>query len=477
MSSVNEDKSIVAVPMGKDEMNLVEFPITLLSNRDMEKVKTLEFSDIIFGEGNKMTKREWIVTGSDKFGLPLANDNDILLSILQIGKERNFESSNISFSRYKLCKMIGLRPGGSAYKRIESALDRLVGVRIKAKNAFWDNIKKGYVTVNFGIIDSYSLLTPSNDKKVKGKRKNSKSITGNVVLNSVLFQSIRSGYIKNVDLKLYFGLKSVVSKRLYRYLDKKSYRKSRFEINLFTLAFEHLGLSRSRPYASQIKQCLNPAHDELIENGFLESTKYEKTADGKSEKVIYYFNKKARFEKIDEPIALPEPEELPEKPVEAEVCKTENDIVFETLIANGVTEGVARQLVRNYSIERITRQIDLLPFRDAREPAAVLVKAVHGDWAPPACYYKHIEKKKRSEKIKKKKENEEEIKAARREKVESYISSLSDEEEKELMNEAEKIARAEGKAIFKNKKIPDFMIRSYMYVISEKRLGLNSNGF
>lgn len=66
-----------ALEIGKDEMNLVEYPITLLSKRHESKTKTIEFSDTITGDGGKLIKREWIVTGSDKYGLPLAQYNDV----------------------------------------------------------------------------------------------------------------------------------------------------------------------------------------------------------------------------------------------------------------------------------------------------------------------------------------------------------------------------------------------------------------
>lgn len=73
---------------------------------------------------------------------------------------------------------------------------------------------------------------------------------------------------------------------------------------------------------------------------------------------------------------------------------------------------------------------------------------------------------------KKKLKKEEEEKAKRREKVENYLSSLSPKEEEYLKTEAEDMAREEGNIFFRDIEIPDFMIKSYMYVIAEKKLGL-----
>ena len=61
-------KQQIQIITSKDEMNLVEFPFILLSKRN-EDQKTIEFTDWTTANG-ETAKREWIVTGSDKFGLP-----------------------------------------------------------------------------------------------------------------------------------------------------------------------------------------------------------------------------------------------------------------------------------------------------------------------------------------------------------------------------------------------------------------------
>jgi len=274
-----EDESGI---FGKDEMNLVEFPITLLSKRQNPELKTLEFSDTIYSTEKKLIERKWIITGSDKFGLPLAQDNDVLIAILKIGKESAFDSKTIYFSRYRLLKVMGLSNQGKNYKRIEDALKRFSGLTIYAENAFYDNDAKAYISLSFGVIDGYKLFDSSS--------KDPKSHNNSVELNKYLYKSIKSGYIKNLDINLYFSLNSSISKQLYRYLDKKRYRKNKFEINLHNLAYSHIGFDPDTyNYASNIKQKLDPAHEELIKAGFLESATYAPTANRLSEKVIYIF--------------------------------------------------------------------------------------------------------------------------------------------------------------------------------------------
>jgi hypothetical protein len=61
----DEDKD--ARRIGRDEMNLAEFPITLLADRAPEGVKTLVFED----KHGTLT-----VVGSDDYGLPTAPDSE-----------------------------------------------------------------------------------------------------------------------------------------------------------------------------------------------------------------------------------------------------------------------------------------------------------------------------------------------------------------------------------------------------------------
>jgi len=45
----------------RDEMNLAEFPLTLLSTRSDPKIKTLEFKDQIRSRTGETINREWTI--------------------------------------------------------------------------------------------------------------------------------------------------------------------------------------------------------------------------------------------------------------------------------------------------------------------------------------------------------------------------------------------------------------------------------
>ena len=56
------------------------------------------------------------------------------------------------------------------------------------------------------------------------------------------------------------------------------------------------------------------------------------------------------------------------------------------LLKYGVSGSTASQMLDKYPIERISGQLEMLPFRNAKEPAAMLIKAIRDDWAAPATY-------------------------------------------------------------------------------------------
>jgi len=442
---------------GKDEMNLVEFPITLLAKRHDPQIKTLEFSDMVEGEGGKLVKREWVVTGSDKYGLPLAQDNDILLALMAIGKEKNFSSRRIYFSRYRLCEIMGWKLGGSGYKRIEEGIDRFTGVKIKAKNGFYDNIRKCYVTKHFGIIDSYELL----DSSVPGPPGQDTFPFSYVNLSEELFESIQAGYIKSLDIKIYYRFESAVTKRLYRYLDKKAYNKKKFEIGLFTLAEVHLGLQKTK-YASHIKEKLNPAHEELIKAGFLESADYQKTVDGSSQKVVYHFTQRAQS--TGEALCGTVHE------TEAPVFPPLDSALLAQLVTIGVTRNMAEQLLREYPLEAVRAQVEALPHRKAEDAPAVLVSSIMNDWTPPGSYRKDTQGQARAEAEKKRMEQEKRQKTEHRARIEGYLSSLSSKEREELICQARDQARQEYEALFPGREVPGYQVTGYLHILVEKRL-------
>jgi plasmid replication initiation protein len=257
MDNTNSSKATPGI--SRDEMNLAEFPLAVLSTRIDPSVKTLEFTDNVKHKNGELLERKWIITGADKFGLPTSSDDEVLLGLVKLTVDSGFQNQKVFFTRYELLRILRWTTEGRSYVRLQKALDRLSGVRIKATNAFYDNESKSHSTRNFGIIDAYEI----ND----GRDSNPKPSF--FIWSETIFKSFQVGFIKKLDLDYYLNLQSAVSKRLYRYLDKHFWYRSRIQINLFTLAHEKIGISRNYRYASSLRQQLDPAINELIERGFL----------------------------------------------------------------------------------------------------------------------------------------------------------------------------------------------------------------
>lgn len=386
---------------GKDEMNLVEFPFALLTDR-AEGIVTIEFSDTIIGQDGKRVPRKWTVTSSEKFGMPTRDDEKVYVALMQISKENGLESARQFFTRYRAINIMGWPHTGTYYHRIESALDRLMGVTIKAENAFYDPVSESYSTESFHIIDNYRLW--DRDKP---------SVVGQQALplsyfkwNEVVWRSIESGYIKNLDTSFWFSLQGPITRRLHRYLDKKFYQKNDFLIDYRKLGFEKLGINRnSRP--AKVRGFITAAAQELIERGYLKTFEF----DG-SQAVF----RRAIREKRDT------------KPT---LSVGQSDLKKE-LVQRGITEGTAHNLVQRFGPERIAEKIELYEHlrsikSDAltKNPAGYLRRAIEDNYAPPEGF---LSRKQRAEMKAKAKERERQIKLAEVEREFQSWIKLTDEE-------------------------------------------------
>ncbi len=348
--------------LGGDEMNLAEFPFALLSDRQPDGVESIQFSDTIRGKDGNPFERIWIVTGSEEFGLPVASDEQVYIALMEITREQNYANRIIHLTRYELIHRLGWPDKGGSYRRLKAALDRLLGVTITAQRAFWDKSRQCYVDVGFHIIDDYALYNEPRGRKPSGARRPLPH--SYVAWNEVIFASFQAGNIKQLDTGFYFGLRSAVSRRLFRYLDKKRLDgKAAFRIDLRKLGFEKLGMSRNY-YPSHIKQELDRAHQELIAHGFLKGFEYYRPGRDVGERVKYWFPTISS--------RLPTPRH-------ADLLHQLTDI--------GVSPPVARRLLTQ-DPDAVARQLEYLPYRDPNDPPAMLVEAIRNSWAPPASYLK-----------------------------------------------------------------------------------------
>lgn len=354
MSASQSELPLELVPMpvrtGRDELNLTEFPFAVLASRgSKDSPLVIEFRD---GE------KEWMVQGSPKYGLSIAADVDLYVILMELTRQQGFPE-RVTFSRYELIERLGWDQHGRSYDRLVTGLHRLRGISISAKNAFFDAQKRRWERErSIGIIAEFDI-TGSREVGTDEPALFPSWITW----SPYLYRNMQAGYLKSLDVQLFLSLESSIAKALYRYLDAKRYDgKPLYRIGLKKLAFEHLGLSRNY-FPSQIKRKLDPAHQELIECGFLLSTEYAEMKTQPGEVMAVY-----RFPQRNATPALPEPA-TPRA---------------QRLIEHGVSRRDAQDLAQSQS-EECDRQLEYLPFREAKNPGAILVKSIREGWsAPPA---------------------------------------------------------------------------------------------
>lgn len=261
----------------REEMNLVEYPLGFLSRRAPQGVKTIEYHDWVTIDSQRRPVH-WIVTGSAKYGLPVGGDQDYLMAIFKVWHDAGFKDRHIPIgSTYKTLDVMNLPKDGRTYRRFRLALDRWVSLYIKSENAFWDRENNRYVaTRGFHLFEDYQLI-----EKFK---KNDTTIPlpfGYIKASEELWNSVRNGNLKMTDLKLYSSLDSPVTKRLYRYLDKKKRLTNRFSITVKRLAGKMGLVSTKSPYRPvTLRKLLTPSLEQLIQKGVLSKYEFAKGKEG-----------------------------------------------------------------------------------------------------------------------------------------------------------------------------------------------------
>jgi hypothetical protein len=98
---------------------------------------------------------------------------------------------------------MGLVTNNTNYRRVERALDQLAGVKIYSNKAFW-NKKKGKRTTSkeaISIIDRYWIRYEHDEDDI-----DEESVRGFVVWGDKIYESVKSGYIKNLNIDEYYSL-------------------------------------------------------------------------------------------------------------------------------------------------------------------------------------------------------------------------------------------------------------------------------
>jgi hypothetical protein len=265
------------------------------------------------------------------------------------------------------------------------------------ENAWWDNTAKSWVDENFHVLDNVTLYDRERRKRAGGKpgkpgakpataRRPKKTGTEGDPLplssfrwNEVIFESFQSGNLKQLDLEFYLRLRLPTTKRMFRFLDKRFYRRDRLDFDLRTLACEHIGMSRS--YApTELKRRLKPALEELEQLGFLEPLSLEERYSWVARGCWRIILIRSQASMGDAPPA-----------------PTETSSLVEALIARGVTPKTAAELVANHPAGRVRTKLEVFDWlvknedkRVGKNAAGYLVSSIRSDYQAPEEFAKVV---------------------------------------------------------------------------------------
>jgi hypothetical protein len=231
----NTKGNAASLPRSKYEMNLAEFPLALLAKRKLKEVRVIEYEDTIIGANGELIHRKWAVSPSARFGFGSTAITALLFELFQIWKEQGFASRNIHFqSIYNLIQRMGDRTtSDKAYERIRNDLTVLYEISVEAKNAFWDNEKKAYVTKGFHLFDSITIYhrnekTPHQEVLPFSYITASETLMQSVAANAVITLS-------GVNRELFHSL-TPTQQRLGLYLTKMLYKSTEHRRDVEKLA-------------------------------------------------------------------------------------------------------------------------------------------------------------------------------------------------------------------------------------------------
>lgn len=285
---IPEDEQTAITPeVIRSEVNLLTFPFFALSRKGLKKKTKTEYKAVV-QRGDRKMEILWRVSSSSEYGYPGPFDQKVHKAIEEIINELPPPIENpIGFSIYELCKRMQLGPaGGSDYRKVKEALERIVATTVKSRGTFYAKGRKKWIDDVFHIYDRVVF---------RGEQLPDGTIADQnyLFLNSWYLENLNARYVRPLDYKYYKGLRSGIAQRLYELLGVKFY--GLLQAGYTSIGYRYstlcqlLPLTRQR-FLSQARQILDPAHSKLLETGFLEEVEWSDLdpEEGESDWLVTY---------------------------------------------------------------------------------------------------------------------------------------------------------------------------------------------
>ncbi|HTU22784.1 MAG TPA: replication initiator protein A [Gemmataceae bacterium] len=455
----------VVTRQGHDELNFAEFPLVLLAKRPPAGMHSIEYQDDYTDPKGKVVTRKVTISGAGKYGLPNAQDEDVLIALMYLtllDKQKLRPGENgeavdpadtrtIHFTRPQLFQILGWPDTGDNYERLKKSLRRWKGVTIVYEN--WTFLtgsgeRHGTDETGFSLLDNYELADgrsrpkeappptlPFTDLPVQ------RSLCS-ITWNKTPFASFQSGYLKTLDLDRYFQLPTAAAKRAFRYLDKHLPRAGMQEYDLDRFACQHVGFS-TKYKPSRLRQDV----EQTIVRP-LEQAEFIAPMSSQDRFPKHEGRYRIVFARAYPPTQLPT---ATEKPAPA---MPPSPLLME-LKRHDIGGKAARDLIAAHSADHIEQKIDYLNFlietgERPKKPAGWLRAAIEQDYGPPAGYLlraerhrqrqaaeeKHRRKEEERAACRRQEEREAAARKAERAHIDAYLNALTPQERKTLEEQA-----------------------------------------
>ncbi len=258
------------------ERNLERYPWARLSDDKGEQLALELLIERAGAEG-----RAWVVTTKDASRIPGPFDADLYVALCQAYNAAGRPADRtIRVTYADLIALMHRHDGGGVYDAITAALHRLAQVNIRAVHTWRDG---EYVAE----LETFNIFESTKTRFRRDGAAGGHLAT--VRFSEEVAASIAAGNFRLLNTAEYFALDSPTAKRLYRYLDYRRWRGSErlpeLTLSLKQLAQE-LPIDRAAP--SHIRRTLDPAHEHLVERGFLAAVTYdERPVPGKKRPLIW----------------------------------------------------------------------------------------------------------------------------------------------------------------------------------------------
>ena len=269
---------------GRDEMNLAGLPFALLQAATTNGQNVIRHQWERRLPGGKLVTASWQVAGDTVLGLPGPNEEAIYLVMLQLTREVADARADgqwphkVFFSRADVLNRLGWANNTRSYNNLSDGLKRLQAVTIQADHCFYDaRSGQPFASRNLGIISNTAIVAAGAGRKRAGQEKLSW-----FEWNSAFYESLCAGNVRNLALDFVLTLQYPTSRRLFRYLDMMRHAakppRRTFTIGAMKLR-DKLGMKPYK-YPSKVREKLDSAHGELLQNSYLAGVEWAQNKDG-----------------------------------------------------------------------------------------------------------------------------------------------------------------------------------------------------